>query len=325
MNVELVKKIKTVLKKSDELSWRLKLVNMHYNLMKSKHDNDKEFIRKQYYSRTGKKLNLKNPVTFNEKLQWLKLYYHNPLLHTCVDKYAVRDYVKKKLDGKYGNILIPCYGVYDDIDEVDFSKLPREFIMKLTNGSSFNYICYHKNRKEIKKMKTRFRHWCKQDYYTYGREWAYKGVPNRIVVEKLLKPSNGNPPEDFRFFCFDGKVKAISVDIDSVINGVKQANYYRNIYDSNWNRIKGRIEYPNKEDADVPKPKQLETLVAIAEKLSEDFPAVRVDLYYFDEKIYFGELTFYHSSGYQNFEPEEFAVWMGSFIEIEKLKKTRKK
>lgn len=318
MLTEYVKKGKAFLKKNDEIAYRLKLINMDYNRLKSKHDDDRTFIQKQYKRRTGMSLDLDNPVTFNEKLQWLKLYYRNPLLHKCVDKYAVRNYVKEKLGNT--DILIPCYGVYDSIEDISFDLLPNTFIMKLTNGSSFNYVCKYKSPKEIKKMKTRFKKWCRQDYYTYGREWAYKGVPNRIIVEKLLKPTIGNPPEDYRFFCFDGKVRAISVDIDSVVNGIKQAEYYRNIYDSDWKRIPGQIEFPNKEGYDVPRPKQLPRLLKIAETLSEDFPAVRVDLYYFDEEIYFGELTFYHSSGYQNFTPKEFAVQMGNWLDLKRIK-----
>lgn len=320
MQIEIIKGIKSALKKNDELAWRLKLINMQYNRYRAKHDNDRDFIIRQYKLRTGLELDLDHPQTYNEKIQWMKLYYRDPLLHQCVDKYEVRNYVKQKLHGdEYDDILIPCYGLYESIEDVDFDALPEEFIVKLTNGSSFNYVCYKKTEKEIRKIKTRFKKWCRQDYYTYGREWAYKGVPNRIVIEELLKPSNGNPPEDYRFFCFDGKVKAISVDIDSVVNGVKQANYYRNIYDSSWNRIPGRIEYPNKNDIEAVCPRQLDKLVKIAEILSEDFPAVRVDLYYFDEKIYFGELTFYHSSGYQKFSPREFAVQMGSWINLSKI------
>ena len=316
MNYVLIRKIRNILKSNDELAWRLKLINMWFNRIKSYKDDDREFVIKQYKARTGLDLNLDTPRTYNEKINWMKLYYRNPLLHRCVDKYEVRSYVKDKLgDDK---ILIPIYGVYENIDEIDFNQLPDSFVLKLTNGSSFNFVCYEKNKRDIHKMKVRFKKWIKQDYYTYGREWAYKGVPNRIISEELLKPQNGNPPEDYRFFCFSGKVKVISVDIDSVVNGVKQSSYFRNLYDAQWNRIEARIEWPNKE-CEIPAPEKLDEMIAIAEKLSEDFPAVRVDLYYFDNNIYFGELTFYHSSGYQSLYPEDFALQMGEWINLKNI------
>lgn len=312
-------KIIKFIKKNDEVAYRLKAVAIRASMINKYFINDRKFIEKQYKRRTGEKLDIDNPITYNEKLQWMKLFYKNPLLNKCVDKYLVREYVHKKLGED--NILIPLIGVYNNVNEINFDQLPDNFIMKLTNGSSFNHICYKKTDKEIKKIKSKFRNWIKLDYYSYGREWAYKNVKNRILCEELLTPSSGNPPEDFRFFCFNGKVKVISVDIDSVVNGVKNSNYFRNLYTCEWERIDARIEYPNKVGYDVPKPKRLEDMVRIAEKLSEDFPAVRVDLYYFDEKIYFGELTFYHSSGYQKFEPRSFAEEMGSFIDIESIKK----
>ena len=199
-------KIKDLIKKWDWLGYNLKLLNIKINCLTSKFMTDEAFVRKQYKRRTGNKLNLEDPQTFNEKLQWLKLNYHNEILHTCVDKYEVRKFVRDKISD---DILVKNYGLYDKVEDIDFEKLPNKFIIKLTNGSSFNYICKNKNKKEIRKIKRRFKKWIKIDYYLYGREWAYKGVRNRIICEELLEPKSGNPPEDYRFFCFDGKVEAI--------------------------------------------------------------------------------------------------------------------
>lgn len=309
--------VNTIKINNNDVFFRLKTLSLKFAEMKLKFVEDKSFIERQYKRKTGKKLNLDKPVTYNEKLQWLKLYYKNPVMNTCVDKYAVRNYVLEKVGDP--KILIPLIGVYDNIDEVDFMNLPNEFIMKLTNGSSFNYICHNKTDKEIKKIKARFKKWIKLNYYALGREWAYKDVKNRIICEELLEPSSGESPEDYRFFCFNGKVEVITVDTDSVINGVKTSNYYRNLYTRDWNRIDATIEYPNITTHDLPKPQKLNEMINIAEKLSEDFPSVRVDFYYFDEKIYFGELTFYHASGYQEIRPYEFAKQMGDWIPLKNI------
>ena len=306
-------KIKDVIKKWDWLGYNLKLLNIKINCLTSKFMTDEAFVRKQYKRRTGNKLNLEDPQTFNEKLQWLKLNYHNEILHTCVDKYEVRKFVRDKISD---DILVKNYGLYDKVEDIDFEKLPNKFIIKLTNGSSFNYICKNKNKKEIRKIKRRFKKWIKIDYYLYGREWAYKGVRNRIICEELLEPKSGNPPEDYRFFCFDGKVEAISLDYDSVVNGIKNSNYKRNIYNRECQRMKAQIEYPNKESETLEKSDEIKKMIEYAEILSKGFPHVRVDFYYFDNKIYFGELTFYHSSGYQKFKPREFELLLGEKIKL---------
>lgn len=305
--------LKDVIKKWDWLGYNLKIVNIKLACLSSRFISDEKFVTQQYKRRTGEKLDLENPKTFNEKIQWLKLNYHNDVLHTCVDKFEVRNYVGDRIKD---NILIKNYGIYDKFEDIDFGKLPDKFILKLTNGSSFNYICKNKNQKEIRKMKRRFKKWLNIDYYLYGREWAYKGVKNRIVCEELLEPSSGNPPEDYRFFCFNGKVEAISVDYDSVINGVKNSNYKRNIYNRECEKINAQIEYPNKEGVTLEKTDGINKMIEYAEILSKDFPHVRVDFYYFDNKIYFGELTFYHSSGYQTFKPKEFELLLGEKIEL---------
>ena len=297
---------------NSELFFIMKEIALKIDQIKLKLIDDETFLKWQYYRKTGQKLNLENPVTYNEKIQWLKLNYRNPLLNRCVDKYAVRNYVLEKTNRP--EILIPIYGVYNNIDEVNFNELPDKFDLKLTNGSGFNYVCKNKTKKEIKKIKRRFRSWIKINYYARGREWAYKNVKNRIICEELLEPKNGEFLKDYKFFCFNGKVKIIFVNIDNVGNGLK-TNSYRNLYTPDWKLISGKIGFPNY-PYDIPKPQKLDEMIEIAELLSKDFPTVRVDLYYFDEKIYFGELTFYHSSGYQKIEPDELSKRMGDWITV---------
>lgn len=309
------KKTKDFIKSNDEIAYRLKGSKIFFMQKFAWVISDRNFIKIQYRLKTGIKVNLDNPNTYNEKLQWMKLNYKEKLLNTCVDKYLVRDYVENIINKE---ILIPILGVYEKIDDVDFDILPDKFVMKLNNGSSFNYICISKNEKEIKNIKSRFKFWMKLNYYSYGREWAYKDVKNKIICEKLLEPSSGEPPQDFRFFCFKGKVKFITVDSNSVIDGVKNSNYNRNLYDTDWKLIDATIQYPQNGTME-PKPNRLTEMLIMAEKLAANFPAVRVDFYYFDDKIYFGELTFYHGSGYQAIEPSNFAAKMANWLSLEEL------
>lgn len=313
-------KIKNFIKKWDWLGCVLKVINIKYDIFISKFTSEEKYIIKQYKKRTGKKLNLDNPKTFNEKIQWLKLYYKNDKMHNCVDKYEARKIVEEKIGD---NILIKNYGVWDNFDDINFEKLPNEFILKLTNGSSFNYICTNKNKKEINKMRRRFKMWQRVNYYGYAKEWAYKNVKNRIICEELLKPSNGIPPEDYRFFCFNGKVKYFTVDYDSVVNGIKNSDYKRNVYDLKGNKIEARIKYPNKEEIKEEKQPEIRKMIEYAEILSKEFPHARIDFYCFDKKIYFGEITFYHASGYQKITPNEFENELGDLIDLNKIIKSQ--
>lgn len=278
---------------------------------------DKKCIELQYKLKTGQKIDFKNPVTYNEKLQWIKLNYRNPLLKKVVDKYEVREYVKETIGEKY---LIPLIGLYNNVGEIDFDALPQKFIMKMTNGSSFNYISRHKTAEDVKNIKRLFARWQKTNFYTFGREWAYKDVPNRIVCEELLETSDNSEPEDHRFFCFNGKVEYIVVNSDTYVDGqLNSMNKKRNIYDRDWNRVEGQIHYPNNPDLEIKPTKAMRELVTLAEKLAKPFPAVRVDIYHFDNKTYFGELTFYHASGYQKITPYSLAKRMGDLIDLESL------
>ena len=276
---------------------------------------DEKYVKIQYRLRTKKKLDLNNLTTFNEKLQGYKLTYKNELMHQCVDKIAVRDYLTEILGEEQAtNILIPLLDYKDKIEEINFEKLPEKFILKLSNGSSFNKIVYNKSTENINKIKKDFNFYSKAEYFYYGREWAYKNVENRFLIEELLD-FNGEIPDDYRFFCFDGKVEFITVDSNSISDGEKNTNYNRNIYDVHWKPIDAEINY-ERSSKEVNKPKKLKEMIEIAEKLSKPFPHVRVDFYYFNEKIYFGELTFYHASGYQEFRPLSFSERIGTTFNI---------
>lgn len=262
---------------------------------------DNIMLKIQYKIKTGRSLNLKNPKRYTEKIQKYKIYYRNPILIECVDKYNVRKFVKEK---GLSNILNELYGVYDSTDKIDFDKLPNEFILKTTNGSETNIICNDKSKLNIEDTKKKLDFFLNRETINAGREWAYNNVKPLIICEKLLKPSNNADLMDYKFICFRGKVECIIVDSD------RFTDHKRNFYDINWNKIEVESDCKNIEK-EIKKPKELRKMIKIVEILSKDFPHVRVDLYNFDEKIIFGELTFYPWSGYVNFKPDEFDYKLG--------------
>lgn len=269
---------------------------------------DKLMVKLQYRIKTGRKLNLEEPKRFTEKLQWYKLNYRTSLMTQCADKLRVRDYVDSK---GFGNILIPLHGYYYNIEELDFSELPNSFILKTNNGSHTNIICKDKGSLNYKATLNKLENWLTSRTPKAGREWAYYDIKPCIVCEELLVDMN-NPNEDIRdykFLCFNGRVEYIWVDID------RSTNHKRNFYDRTWNFLNISSDYPNTGDV-IPKPEKLAEMITIAEKLSEEFPHVRVDLYFVNESIFFGELTFYSLSGYESFNPDNFDYVLGDLFEL---------
>lgn len=208
-------KLINIIKRNDYLFFIIKYWRLRYIMCRYKHVTDKKYIQKQYKSRTGRNLDLEHPQLYNEKIQYEKLHYHNPQLKNLVDKYRVREYVSKKIGEQYLNEM---FGVYNSVDDINFNELPNKFVLKLTNGSGYNYLCEHKTQREIRKIKRRFRKWIKVDFYMLGREWAYKDVPNRIICEKYLEPQDGSGLNDYKIFCFDGNPKLIQVDLSRFNN-----------------------------------------------------------------------------------------------------------
>lgn len=265
----------------------------------------KAMILIQYRIRIGDKLDLTNPKKFNEKMQWLKLYWRDPLLTICADKWTVRSFVKDRIGEDY---LIDIIGIFDKTSEIDLNKLPDKFILKSTHGSHWNIIVNEKGKEDWKKISNQLRRWLKKNYSYYGHEWVYKNIIPRIICEKLLLDEYGNLPMDYKIFCFNGNPRFIQVDID------RHTNHRRNIYDTSWNLLPFEIYYPMAPDAILGKPKHLEEILGISRRLSVGFCFVRVDLYYVQEKIYFGEMTFIHASGYERFRPQEYDRFFGDHI-----------
>lgn len=269
-----------------------------------------------YHLYTGKQLDLDNPKKFDEKVWWLKLNNRDPNLTRCSDKNAVRRYVE---ECGYGEILINQLDVFDSVDKLDLRKYKIEVVAKCTHNSG-GLIFYDPGRplsnKEIRRKKKRLAFILRQDASVLSREWNYKNVPHKIVVEEVIRDKNGNLPLDYKFMCFDGVPKLLFLDL-GLINedNTYNHNYPRNIYDMNFNLLPV-WETRKNADYEVKKPKNFEAMVEIARKLSNPFPFCRVDLYNIDGQVYFGEITFYHGGGCNNIMPEEWDYLMGSWIDI---------
>lgn len=270
---------------------------------------DRMMIKLQYRIKTGRKLNLKNPKRYTEKIQWYKLNYRNPVMHQCVDKYTVRDYVKQK---GLGHILNQLYGIYENIEEIDLNHLPNKFVLKANNGSHANIFCEDKSKLDMNKVKEKLNPYLKiRKKLSGGREWAYKDIEPRIVCEKYLEKDENGDIVDYKFYCFNGKPEYLNIIKDRKGNNITWGMFNLNfellpVYRKGQSKIEETINIPS----------NFSKMIEIAKILSEDFPHVRVDLYNIKGKIYFGELTFYPASGYEEFEPDEFDFKMGEKFEL---------
>lgn len=288
-----------------------------YGLLKKLKFLPASFYMKIYYEYyTGKKLDLKNPKDFNEKIQWLKVYYRVPILHQLVDKYAVRAYVKEKVGEKYLNDLIK---VYNYPKEIDYNELPQKFVLKATHGYHFNILVEDKDQLNKTKARLKLEKWLRKDQYTRGGlEWAYKNVKPRFIVEKYLSQIGKKDINDYKFFCFDGEPKFLHVDID---RGTK---HLRSYYDMLWKKLPIKHKSIGFIDGETEKPKNFEEMKDVARKLASTFPFVRVDLYNLDGEIIFGEMTFYPADGRLEFVPDEYNQIIGDYIKIPKIPQGQK-
>lgn len=273
---------------------------------------DEEFLRKKYKAIMGEKLNLEFPRAFNEKLQWMKLYNRKSEYTAYVDKYKVRGYVEQMIGKEY---LIPLLGVWDDPEKINFSELPDKFVLKCNHNSGLGMcICKDKSKLDIVKTKKELKKGMKQDYYLLGREWPYKDVPRKVIAEKYMENKSGEDGlNDYKFYCFSGKVEFVMINTDRFSDKATKADYvdreYRRL-DMKWGYEQSKV-LPEK-------PKMFEKMIEIAEILSEGIPHVRVDLYLSDEHIYFGEMTFFDGSGFAKFEPKEWDYKWGEKLQLPK-------
>lgn len=272
---------------------------------------DKLFLQLKYFKHFHHFINFKNPLLFSEKIQWLKIYNRNPELVKLVDKYLVKGYIAEKIGEEY---VIPTIGVWNYAEEIDLSKLPNSFVLKWNHDSGSIIICKDKSSFDFDKAKNKLKKYEKHNGFLYGREWPYKYVNPKIIAEPYLEDESGEL-RDYKFFCFDGNVKFLQVDFG------RFSDHHRNFYDLNWNILPFVIKYPSSKKIEIRRPNNLEKMIEIASLLSKNIPHVRVDLYNINGKIYFGELTFFHGSGFERISPIEWDANIGSFLKLPQKKK----
>ena len=278
---------------------------------------DKKYLKKWYRLKYGEKLNLDNPQTYNEKLQWLKLYDRRPIYTKMVDKYAVKELVAEMIGSKY---VIPLLGVWSTPKEIDFNALPQQFVLKVTHGGGSGgvVICKDKvtlNKEFVIKKLTKC---MKYDGYAGNKEWPYKDVCRRIIAEEYMEDNMTKELRDYKFFCFDGEPKVLF--IASGRGKQKEPNF--DWFDMDFNHLELKTEHPTSDIQHLPqKPYCFEEMKIIAAKLSQGIPQVRIDLYEVNKRVYFGEFTFFHWSGVNRFDPEEWNLKMGEWINLDKIKK----
>lgn len=274
-----------------------------------KYISDKTYLKLLYETRIGKKLNLKNPITFDEKLQWLKLYDRKDEYTVWADKYEVRNYVAEKLGEQY---LIPLLGVWNSADELKLDDLPEQFVLKCTHDSASVCICTNKKNFEWNAAMDKLQKSLNQNYYWHSREWPYKNITPRIIAEAYMTDESGTELKDYKIYTFGGEPYLIQVDFD------RFHNHRRNLYTTEWEYIDETIEYSKDPNVKIAKPEHLEEMLECSRKLAVGTISLRTDFYSINGKIYFGEITFYQEAGFAHFEHEEFAKKLGDQIKLPK-------
>lgn len=272
---------------------------------------DRCFLNVKYSRMLNKKLCVDNPITFNEKIQWLKLYDRKTEYTIMVDKYRVRAYIQEQIGERY---LIPLIGVWNSPDEIDFLSLPKQFVMKCNHNSGLGMsICTDKERINIEKLKKGLKKGLRQNYYLTGREWPYKDVPRKVIAEQFLQSDEGGLT-DYKIHCFNGEPKFILV----CQNRFTESGLTEDFYTPEWEHMEvKRPKIPNAKSP-IPKPAEIEEILELAKILSKDIPFLRVDFYIVKGKIYFSELTFYPASGFEGYDPPEWDETFGDWLILPK-------
>lgn len=270
---------------------------------------DAMYLKIKYYYALGKRLDLKNPKTYNEKLQWLKLYDRNPIYTIMVDKAEAKNYVTSIIGDEY---IIPTLGVWDNFDDIDFDELPDQFVLKCTHDSGGLVIC--KDRKEFdrEEAKRKIESTLKQNYFYNGREWPYKNVKPRILAEQYMEDIKIGELRDYKFFTFDGDPQMVLVCSNRFsTDGLKE-----DFFDKNWQHMNIRRPTNRNSLVEIPKPTQYEKMVKLVTTLSKRIPFVRVDFYEINHKVYFSEMTFFPMSGFEGFVPEQWDLKIGEKLNL---------
>ena len=275
---------------------------------------DKIYLKILFKHRMGKSLNLENPKTYNEKIQWLKLYDRNPEYTLLADKYEVRNYVANTIGEEY---IIPLLGVWDRFEDIDFNTLPNEFVLKCTHDSGSVIICKDKNTFDVKEAEKKIKGCLKRNYFRNTREWAYKNIKPRIIAEEYMADESGAELKDYKFLCYHGQPKTV----DIISN--RESDPRSDIFDINFKKLPVSNYYKNSETRPH-KPKGYEEMIELSKKLSKDLIHVRCDFYDINGKVYFGEITFYQGSGLEKYVPYKYDIRFGNWIDLPLERKNKK-
>lgn len=271
---------------------------------------DKQFLSLKYWLVFHKKLNWETPLTYSEKIQWLKLYGRTPINTVMADKYAVKAYIEDMIGGQY---VVPLLGVWDAPEQIDFDGLPNQFVLKCNHNSGLGMcICRDKSKLNLVDVKKKLDRGLKEDFFLQSREKAYKNIPHKIIAEKYLEDSETKELRDYKFFCFDGVPKVLFI-ASGRLKGEDSVTF--DFFDMNFSHLPITNGHPNARVAPH-KPKCFEEMKELASKLSQNIPHVRVDFYEVDGKVYFGEFTFSHWGGLMPFEPKEWDLIFGGWIKL---------
>ena len=271
---------------------------------------DRAFIQLYYFARFRRLCNFENPKTYNEKLQWLKLNDRNPLYTKLVDKHEAKVWVAERIGFEH---VVPTLGVWDSFDDIDFNVLPKRFVLKCTHDSEGVVVVSDRSQFDLEAARAKIEAALKCNFYYIGREWPYLHVEPRIIAEAYMEDSRYGELRDYKFFCFDGEPKAMFVASG---RGAGQTKF--DYFDTCFNRLDIKQHYPNSE-REVEGPETLDQMMDAARELSQGIPHVRIDFYEVDGKMYFGECTFYHFSGFMPFEPETWDDVFGSWLSLERI------
>lgn len=291
-----------------------KKYRFQYRLCKGHFDSltDEAYLKKIYKLYVGRKLNLESPATYTEKLQWLKLHDRQPIYTVMQDKYLVREFIAKTIGEEY---LIPLLGVWEDPKEIDFDSLPNQFVLKCNHDCASVIICRDKSELDRDAAIEKLKECLRRNYWIGGREWAYKGIPPKVIAEQYLQDGSSETLTDYKFFCCNGKAKMLLLASGTAHTKERRLDYY----DTDFHRlpiVRGSIA---NSQIDNKKPEQLDLLISLAEKIASGIPFIRVDFYLIQGKPYFGEVAFYPSSGLAEFHPIEWEKRVGSWIDISQV------
>lgn len=267
---------------------------------------DEQYLKLVFKAELGYPLNLEKPSTYNEKLQWLKIYDRRPEYIVYADKWKVRDYIEKTLGREY---LVPVIGVYEKSEDIPWDKLPNRFALKCNHASGTNIICTDKTKLDYKQASQKIDKWMRYNAFWMGREWCYKEIKPCIICEEFLESNDGNTPDDYKFMCFNGEPKLIQVHHD------RFGDHTLDFMDINWRKT-GIVQGPRNSDKAIPKPASFDEMKKIAETLSKDMYYARIDMYTINNEVKFGEITMYPTSGFSPFESIDTDNMLGSWIKL---------